>query len=68
MSGDYDMIGGIIAYETGELSEAGMIRLFAYLIETKQAWELQGHYGRTAHDLIVNEIIDTDGNILVDLE
>lgn len=47
-----NMIDKIISYESGELSEADTIELFQELINTGQAWTLQGHYGRTAHALI----------------
>ena len=60
----YDMVGGIIAYETGELDEAGMLELFAYLIAMGFAWELQGRYGRTAKDLIDEGYISPEGEIL----
>ena len=46
------MIDKIIAYEEGSLSEEDTIALFQTLIDTGQAWTLQGHYGRQAHALI----------------
>ena len=48
----YDRVGAIIAYETGELDEEKMIELFQHLVDTNLAWQLQGHYGRTATALI----------------
>ncbi len=48
----YDRTSAIIAYETGELDEEKMIELFQHLVDTNLAWQLQGHYGRTATALI----------------
>lgn len=48
----YDSVGAIIAYESGELDEEGIIELFQNLIDTGLAWQLQGSYGRTANVLI----------------
>ena len=45
-------INQIIAYENGQLDEAGVIELFQSLVNTGLAWSLQGHYGRTAKALI----------------
>lgn len=42
----------IIQYETEGLDEEDTIALFQELIDTGQAWLLQGSYGRTAHELI----------------
>jgi hypothetical protein len=45
-------INQILAYENGELDEAGVIELFQNLVNTGLAWSLQGSYGRTAKELI----------------
>jgi hypothetical protein len=45
-------INQILAYENGELDEAGVIELFQSLVSTGLAWSLQGSYGRTAKALI----------------
>lgn len=54
----------IIQYESGELSTEDTLELFGHLIQTGQAWTLQGHYGRTAASLIEAGYIDKQGNIL----
>ena len=46
------MLDDIITYESGQLDEEGVIALFQHLVDTGQAWTLQGHYGRTAKYLI----------------
>ena len=47
-----DSIDRIIAYEQGELEEDAIIALFQELVNSGLAWSLQGHYGRTASNLI----------------
>ena len=47
-----DLVGEIIKYESGEMSEEDMIVFFQKLIDNGMAWTLQGHYGRTATALI----------------
>lgn len=48
----FDEVGAIIAFETGLLSDEGVIELFQHLVNTGHAWSLQGSYGRTARALI----------------
>jgi len=47
-----DTTSKIIAFESGELDEDEVIDLFQDLIDSGLAWQLQGHYGRTAKALI----------------
>ena len=48
----YDQIGGILAYESGELDKEGILELFQHLVNTGLVWKLQGSYGRQAQALI----------------
>ena len=45
-------IDSIIAFENGELDETETVELFQELIDSGEAWHLQGSYGRTAMALI----------------
>ena len=63
MNKEFDLVDSIMAYEDGELNNEGTLNLFAHLIKTRQAWSLQGAYGRTAHSLIENDYITADGEL-----
>lgn len=52
MKTNYELVGAIVAYESGEMNEEAVIELFQHLIDTGMAWSLQGSYGRTATALI----------------
>lgn len=58
----YDQLGAIIAYEQGDLDQEATIDLFQNLVDTGLAWQLQGSYGRTAHQLISEGYITTPGD------
>lgn len=49
---EFDTVGHIMSYESGELDEEGTRNLFQHLVNTGQAWSLQGHYGRTAQAML----------------
>lgn len=52
-----DIVQRISDYEEGVLSDKETIDLFQELVDTGMAWRLQGHYGRTANQLIEEEYI-----------
>jgi hypothetical protein len=62
-----DFLDQIIEYESGELNDKEVIEMFAEMIQDGTVWQLQGSYGRTAEAFIFNEILDKQGNILIDL-
>ncbi len=51
------LIDAIIDYESGDLKTDEIINLFQELIETGLITQLQGHYQRTAQDLIKSGLI-----------
>jgi hypothetical protein len=55
------MLEDIIRYEQGGMDTEEAIGFFQGLIDSGLAWRLQGHYGRTAKDLIENGFCHTPG-------
>ena len=58
-----DLVTQIMLYESGELDYEDTLNLFSKLIKSGQAWSLQGHYGRTAKQIIELNLISKDGKI-----
>ena len=60
----YDVVGNLMAYEAGELSDEDTLKFYGELIQCGLAWSLQGSYGRQAESLIeaglVNELGEVD--------
>ena len=52
-----DHVSLIIAYESGELSDDEIVELFQGLLDSGLVYQLQGHYGRTAQDLLYAGLI-----------
>lgn len=45
-------VNKVIAYESGEMDEEEFLEFFQGLVNSGMAWQLQGHYGRTAAALL----------------
>lgn len=48
----FDLVGQIMAYESGELDQDETVQLFQHMIDDGTVWHLQGSYGRMAVRLI----------------
>ena len=53
----YDLVGWIMDFEGGEMSEEKIIQGFQHLVDTGLVWKLQGSYGRTARSLIEQGLV-----------
>jgi hypothetical protein len=63
-----DFLDQMMEYESGELSDKETLEMFSTLVKDNLMYSLQGHYGRTASALIQDGWLDSDGNILKELE
>lgn len=59
-----NLVDNIMEYEGGNMTIERYLYFFGYLIKTGQAWSLQGSYGRMAHTLIDEGLIDKNGNVV----
>jgi hypothetical protein len=57
----------IMDYENGVMSEIDEIKMFSRLLKSKLVWKLQGFYGRAAADMITSGILNSKGEILINL-
>lgn len=48
----FDVTTFVMAYEEGEINYEQTVEGFQHLIDSGLAWQLQGHYGRTAMALL----------------
>lgn len=56
-----DIVEKIMAYELGMMdTEEEIIEFFQELVDTGMAWSLQGHYGRSALNLINMGLVTYD--------
>jgi hypothetical protein len=54
-----DITNRIIEYESGELDQDQTVQLFQELVDRGIVWDLQGHYGRLAYQLIEAGLVST---------
>ena len=64
---EFDLVGHIMDFESGNMEGVRALELFSHLIKTGLAWTLQGCYGRAATALIDNGHISEDGKILIEV-
>jgi len=63
----YDIMGSIIAYERGELTDDETAKLVECLVDSGTVGVIQGHYRRTAEALVEGRFIPIDPGIAADV-
>jgi hypothetical protein len=61
-------INEFIEYENGNMDDKDAIQFFQKLIDSGWAWQLQGHYGRTADMLIEHGLCEAKKDNSVDVD
>jgi len=54
----------IVSYEKGDLDQQQTLQLFQELLDSGLVWELQGHYGRLAYQLIEAGLINYQNSLI----
>jgi len=52
-----DLVGKIMDFESGQMTEDQIIEFFQELVDSGTAWTLQGSYGRMANALIEKGLV-----------
>lgn len=53
-----DLLDKTIAFESGDMEPEEVVDFFQNLVDTGICWKLQGAYGRQAHWMIENGLVD----------
>ena len=56
----YDYTSAMIAWENGKLSDEDTVIMFQFLVDTGEAWNLQGFYGRTAEEMMDEGLVASE--------
>jgi hypothetical protein len=60
---DRDLVGAIMAVESGDASPLETLETFGLLIQTGAVHSLQGSWQRAVHSAIADDLITADGNL-----
>jgi hypothetical protein len=68
MIGSKDFVDKMMDYESGELNDNETLELFSIIVKCGYHTAMQGHYGRVASSLMDMGLLDTEGNIIAELD